>query len=85
MKRILVTGAKGQLGTEIRKHSGRIPEHEFTYIDIEDLDAEIGDEVEIVSSDINDYNSIKNIAELEKTITYQVLVRLNLGIRRNIV
>ena len=37
-KKVLVTGANGQLGQSIRKMSGDYPQYEFIYIDIEDLD-----------------------------------------------
>ncbi len=36
--KVLVTGAKGQLGSEIRKISGLFPEIEFCFTDIEELD-----------------------------------------------
>ena len=38
MKKILVTGAKGQLGNELKKLSGSLPDFDFSFIDIEDLD-----------------------------------------------
>jgi dTDP-4-dehydrorhamnose reductase len=36
--RILVTGSRGQLGSEIRAHAAAYPAFQFTYADIEDLD-----------------------------------------------
>ncbi len=38
-KKVLVTGANGQLGQSIRKMSGDYPQYDFIYIDIEDLDS----------------------------------------------
>ena len=38
MTSILVTGANGQLGSEIKDLAGNYPDLDFTYIDIEDLD-----------------------------------------------
>ncbi len=38
MKKILVTGAKGQLGNEIRLLTDSFPNFDFTFVDIEDLD-----------------------------------------------
>jgi dTDP-4-dehydrorhamnose reductase len=35
---ILITGAKGQLGSELQKLSGRLPEGKFTYTDVDTLD-----------------------------------------------
>jgi dTDP-4-dehydrorhamnose reductase len=36
--KIIVTGAKGQLGQSIREESGKFPEFELVYTDIEELD-----------------------------------------------
>lgn len=36
--KILVTGAKGQLGSSIRENAVQFPEHEILYTDIEELD-----------------------------------------------
>jgi dTDP-4-dehydrorhamnose reductase len=38
MNRILVTGANGQLGNEIRRHALNFPEWEFLFTDIDELD-----------------------------------------------
>jgi dTDP-4-dehydrorhamnose reductase len=38
MKKILVTGSKGQLGSEIRKLEKKYPDFSFIFIDIEELD-----------------------------------------------
>ncbi|MCX6273236.1 MAG: dTDP-4-dehydrorhamnose reductase [Bacteroidetes bacterium] len=38
MKKILVTGANGQLGNELRVISGDFPEYQFVYTDIDQLD-----------------------------------------------
>ncbi len=38
MKQILVTGANGQLGQEIRKLSGNYPEYTFFFTDVDELD-----------------------------------------------
>ncbi|HEY9113151.1 MAG TPA: dTDP-4-dehydrorhamnose reductase [Bacteroidales bacterium] len=46
MKKILVTGSKGQLGSEIRKLEKVYPGFNFTYTDIEELDITKPGEVE---------------------------------------
>lgn len=46
MKRILVTGAKGQLGMEIRAQQEKLKGPEFCFMDIEELDITNKDEVE---------------------------------------
>ena len=38
MKKILVTGSKGQLGSEIKAISGDFPDFSFTFVDIDELD-----------------------------------------------
>jgi len=38
MIKILVTGSKGQLGSELRKISGFFPQFEFAFTDVEELD-----------------------------------------------
>ncbi len=38
MKKVLVTGSKGQLGNELREQSGLFPGFDFTFIDVEELD-----------------------------------------------
>jgi dTDP-4-dehydrorhamnose reductase len=46
MKKILVTGSKGQLGSEIRKLSTTFPDFEFIFTDIEELDLTKPEKVE---------------------------------------
>ena len=46
MNRILVTGAKGQLGMEIRAQKEKVQESEFYFLDIEELDLTDRDEVQ---------------------------------------
>jgi len=38
MKKILITGSKGQLGSEIKGLAAAYPEFQFTYTDVEELD-----------------------------------------------
>jgi alanine racemase len=42
----------------------------------------IGDKIELISNDINKKNSIVVIAEQANTIPYEILIRLDRGIRR---
>lgn len=46
---------------------------------------QIGDEIELISSRAWSKNSIENIAELAETIPYEILIRLDKGIRRIVV
>lgn len=57
----------------------------LTCIDVGDADVHIGDEVELISGHTGKGNSIRQLARLENTIPYEVLVRLSGGIRRTIV
>ncbi len=44
----------------------------------------IGDEVEIISDNPRAKNSMQNLAEASETIVYETLVKLDRGIRREI-
>lgn len=44
----------------------------------------LGDEIEIVTADINAKNTIYALAEASDTIVYEVLARLDKGTRREI-
>jgi alanine racemase len=52
---------------------------------IVDASIHIGDEVEIVSDNPRARNSLINLAEQSGTIVYETLVKLDRGIRREIV
>ncbi len=61
MKKILVTGANGQLGNCIRQQAGKYPEFEFIFTDVAELDICNGDAVsDFVSK--NGVNIILNCA-----------------------
>ncbi len=45
-KKVLVTGANGQLGSEIRELSSQYPQYDFTYVDVEQIDFTKGQEIE---------------------------------------
>ncbi len=45
MQKILVTGANGQLGNEIRSLAGAYPQYDFSFTDIEELDITNSDEL----------------------------------------
>lgn len=45
----------------------------------------IGDPIELISSEVGAENSIEAIAEKAETIPYEVLIRLEKGIRRVVV
>lgn len=47
-----------------------------------DKNMKIGDKIEIISDDENDKNSIKNLAKINSTIEYEILVKLDKNIRR---
>ena len=49
---------------------------------IADPNMKIGDKIELISNDINKKNSIVAIAEQANTIPYEILIRLDRGIRR---
>ncbi len=57
----------------------------LTCIDVNDLDLNIGDEIIAISDNINDKNSVENIAKMTDTISYEVLTRINSSIRRKVV
>lgn len=57
----------------------------LTCINVGQLPIKIGDSVELISSHPSDPNSITAIAKLQGTISYEVLVRLQAGTRREIV
>ena len=50
-----------------------------------DANMRIWDKIELISNDINKKNSIPVIAEVANTIPYEILIRLDRGIRRVIV
>lgn len=45
----------------------------------------IGDEVQLISSEAQSPQSIQSIAELANTVPYEILIRLEKGIRREII
>lgn len=49
------------------------------------LNVKIGDEIEIISLNANDENSLNNLAKISGRIIYELLVNLNANIRRYIV
>ncbi len=53
MKKVLVTGSKGQLGSEIRALASAYPGFRFTFIDIDDLDLTNGEAVNRFFSENN--------------------------------
>lgn len=57
----------------------------LTCLEIGDNNTQVGDEVKIISSDINDSNSIDNLASIMDTISYEVLVKIQSNIRRYII
>ena len=50
-----------------------------------DTSVHIGDEVEIISDNPRAKNSMMNLAEQSWTIVYETLVKLDRGIRREII
>ena len=54
-----------------------------TYVVDNSLD--IGDEIEIISDNPRAKNSMMNLAEQSGTIVYETLVKLDRGIRREII
>jgi alanine racemase len=52
---------------------------------IVDTSVHIGDEVEIISDNPRAKNSMQSLAEAARIITYETLVKLDRGIRREIV
>lgn len=58
----------------------------ITAIDLTNvLDVREGDEVTVISNNQRDTNSIFNIAKIAKTIPYDILVRINPTIRREVI
>ena len=49
---------------------------------IADSNMKIWDKIELIGNDINKKNSIVAIAEQANTIPYEILIRLDRGIRR---
>jgi alanine racemase len=54
----------------------------LTTIDLSNTQPQLWDEVEVVSQDARDKNSIYNIAKLENTIPYEILVKIGSSTRR---
>ncbi len=52
---------------------------------LEEVDVQVGDRIKIISSNPEDLNSVYRIANLNETITYEVLVKLAESIRRVVV
>jgi alanine racemase len=50
-----------------------------------DTSVHIGDEVEIISDNPRGKNSLANLAEQSGTIVYETLVKLDRGMRREVV
>lgn len=57
----------------------------LSMVDLLNTKAKIGDEVEIISNNQFDKNSISNAAKLANTIPYEILTRINTSTRRTIV
>jgi len=57
----------------------------YISVDIWNDDIKLFDEVEIISHNKDDKNSIWNIAKLSKTINYEILVKLNNEIKRVVI
>ncbi|MFA5163331.1 MAG: alanine racemase [Patescibacteria group bacterium] len=70
-------------GREV-KIAGRISMN-LTVLDIGDIPAAVGQEVELISNECQALNSVESIAQAIDTIPYEVLVRLQANIRRVIV
>lgn len=54
-------------------------------LDLNGEEAAIGDEVLLVSANRQDFNSLENLASLQSTIPYELLVKFQANIRRIIV
>jgi len=76
---VLVTGAKGQLGNEIRLYSGQFPDYNFHFTDIDDLDITnisnlnkflIINPIDVIINCAS-YNAV-DLAESNKEIAYAV-------------
>lgn len=57
----------------------------YICVDIWNDDISLFDEVEIISLNKNDINSIWSITKLQDTINYEILVKLNNEIKRVII
>lgn len=77
--------AKFKLGENQVKVAGSICMNMSCLALDNDLSAKIGDEVQLVSANPYEVNSITNIAKLEKTIVYEVMIKFIANIRRIIV
>jgi alanine racemase len=53
-------------------------------VDLRNVKAKLFDEVEIISNNRKDKNSIENMAKICETISYEMLVKINSGVRRTI-
>ncbi len=54
-------------------------------VDLENYNVQLGDEIEVISSNADAHNSIYTLAEKTNTVTYEVLVKLDQKIRRVVV
>lgn len=57
----------------------------ISMIDISGTNLKVGDEVEFISTNPKDKNSVENIAHACQTIPYEVLVKLNESVRRIVI
>ena len=57
----------------------------LTTVDLEDSDAQVWDEVEIISPCLKDKNSIPEMAALAGTIPYELLTSISETVRRVVV
>lgn len=66
------------------KVAGRICMN-LTSLDAEERDIQVGDEVQVVSSDPGSSNSVVNLSNIMETIPYEFLVKLQPNIRRLVI
>lgn len=57
----------------------------LTCLELENLEAKLGDHVKLISSSSEAPNSVNNLASLMGTISYELLVKLQFNIRRYII
>ena len=58
----------------------------ITTIDVSRVDnARVGDEVQVISTEKSDFNSIESLAKISSRITYEIPVRIPAEIRRMVV
>jgi alanine racemase len=57
----------------------------LTCLEVGNHSIKVGDEVKLVSKQPNDPNSVINLASLMETISYEVLVKLQINIRKSII